>query len=208
MDGQPKIDSSTGSGPVRDERWFEDLFRRHHGALRAYLLRRVPEDTDDVVAEVFTIAWRKRDAVPDRVLPWLYGVASREVLHILRTRSRQGTLISRLATTASTSVADTAADTDDRVAAYGPVTQALGRLSGADAEVLRLWAWEQLEPGEIAEVLEISPVAARVRLHRARRRFEATLATSASSGSALDGAQFRVDRPMSSLLTETEYSHD
>ena len=42
-------------------------------------------------------------------------------------------------------------------------------------EILRLWAWEQLEPSEIAVVLDISTVTARVRLHRARRRLESHL---------------------------------
>jgi RNA polymerase sigma-70 factor (ECF subfamily) len=38
--------------------------------------------------------------------------------------------------------------------------------------VLRLWAWDELEPRQLATVLGISANAAAVRLHRARRRFE------------------------------------
>ena len=53
------------------------------------------------------------------------------------------------------------------------VGEVLSRLPATDAEVLRLWAWEQLDPHEIALVLGIGPGAARVRLHRARRRLEA-----------------------------------
>jgi DNA-directed RNA polymerase specialized sigma24 family protein len=52
---------------------------------------------------------------------------------------------------------------------------ALGRLEFEDQEILRLAGWEELSPGEIAVVLGISPVAARSRLHRARRRLRAAL---------------------------------
>ncbi len=40
-----------------------------------------------------------------------------------------------------------------------------------EADLLRLWAWEQLGPGEIAAVLGITPNAASIRLHRARGKF-------------------------------------
>ena len=44
------------------------------------------------------------------------------------------------------------------------------RLGQADREVLRLAAWEELQPAEIAAVLGCSANAAAVRLHRARQR--------------------------------------
>ena len=47
---------------------------------------------------------------------------------------------------------------------------ALGELRPADRELLRLWAWEQLAPREIAVVLGITPNAASIRLHRATRK--------------------------------------
>jgi RNA polymerase sigma-70 factor (ECF subfamily) len=46
--------------------------------------------------------------------------------------------------------------------------EALAALSAEDAELLRLWAWEQLTPGEIATVLDVTENAAAIRLHRAR----------------------------------------
>src|SRR6476646_7546425 len=51
-----------GSGNVwvgggdRDVRWFEALFREHHGAVRAYARRR-GVDVHEVVSEVFSAAW-------------------------------------------------------------------------------------------------------------------------------------------------------
>ena len=52
---------------------------------------------------------------------------------------------------------------------------ALGSLSVDDQELLRLWAWEQLGPGEIAVVLDITPNAASIRIHRATRRLRERL---------------------------------
>ena len=54
--------------------------------------------------------------------------------------------------------------------------RALARLTAADREVLLLAGWEGLTPAEIAVVLACSPAAARVRLHRARRRLRVLLA--------------------------------
>jgi len=39
-----------------------------------------------------------------------------------------------------------------------------------DQELLRLWAWEELTPGQIAAVLGTTPNAVSIRLHRARGR--------------------------------------
>ncbi|MDQ4052872.1 MAG: sigma-70 family RNA polymerase sigma factor, partial [Actinomycetota bacterium] len=55
------------------------------------------------------------------------------------------------------------------------LAEALAALPGTDAELLRLWAWEQLSPSEIAEVLEITANAASVRLHRAKEKLRAQL---------------------------------
>ena len=45
----------------------------------------------------------------------------------------------------------------------------------SDRELLLLVAWEELSPGQAAKVLGISSLAARSRLHRARRRLRALL---------------------------------
>jgi RNA polymerase sigma-70 factor (ECF subfamily) len=56
-----------------------------------------------------------------------------------------------------------------------PIAQALGRLSEGDREVVLLCAWEGLSIEEAATALGCSPTAAKVRLHRARRRLRAEL---------------------------------
>ena len=44
-----------------------------------------------------------------------------------------------------------------------------------DTELLRLWAWGRLSASEIAEVLDVTPNAASIRLHRARERLRELL---------------------------------
>jgi RNA polymerase sigma-70 factor (ECF subfamily) len=48
-------------------------------------------------------------------------------------------------------------------------------LSAADAELMRLWAWEELGPAEIAQVVGMSANAVSIRLHRARRKLKSLL---------------------------------
>ena len=57
---------------------------------------------------------------------------------------------------------------------------ALRRVEGR--ELLRLVSWEGLSPGEAAKVLEISSLAARSRLHRARRRLRTLMEVGESTG--------------------------
>ena len=162
---------------LRDSAWFEALFRQHGNRVLAYATRRCPGDADDVVAEVFATAWKYRSKVPVDALPWLYRTAAHQVQHSHRGRSRRAALASRSARLDEPGrhppdVADDLAAQMDRVAA---VARVMAALPPPDAEVLRLWAWEQLSTDEIAYVLVISSTAARVRLHRARRRAEALL---------------------------------
>ncbi|MGB7981220.1 MAG: sigma-70 family RNA polymerase sigma factor, partial [Candidatus Nanopelagicales bacterium] len=65
---------------------------------------------------------------------------------------------------------------------------ALDDLAETDAELLRLWAWEQLEPAEIAAVLGCSPGTARTRMHRARTRLRVALIGRGVSGPAVEDA--------------------
>ncbi|MFI7634921.1 RNA polymerase sigma factor [Nonomuraea sp. NPDC049400] len=57
-----------------------------------------------------------------------------------------------------------------------PAYEAFKRLSDDDRELLALVAWEGLSGAEIAKVLGCSRGAARIRLHRARKRLAKELA--------------------------------
>ena len=151
-----------------DRERFEDLFRAHHRQVRAYAVRRVGVDAaDDVVAEVFSVAWSRLGEVPPTPLPWLYGVARNIVLHEHRTRGRRDALVGRAGRDLLTAPAEAPTSA---VEAAITVQRVLAALPEADAEVLRLTVWEELTPAEIADVLGCSAGSVRVRLHRARRR--------------------------------------
>lgn len=158
--------------PERGRAWLEALFTAHHREVLAYASRRVPShEADDVVAEVFTAAWQHRERVPDPALPWLYRTASHHVLHAYRGHGRRERLTRRLERTPQPDETDHAEGVATRLDDAAIVGAALARLSATDAETLRLSVWEGLTTGEIAYVVGCSPTAAKVRLHRARRRF-------------------------------------
>ena len=171
--------TSPGHDPSgRSEEWLAELFGLHSRAVHAYARRRVDcvEDAEDVVVEVFTAAWRRRLDVPAEALPWLYATAANVIAHVVRSDARRTRLGARLATVSPLHPAPDPSDAvADAVAARHVVTAALADLAESDAELLRLWSWEQLGPTQIAEVLGCTPGTARTRLHRARSRLRATL---------------------------------
>jgi RNA polymerase sigma-70 factor (ECF subfamily) len=70
----------------------------------------------------------------------------------------------------------------------GPLEEALATLTAEARELLRLWAWEQLTPREIAVVLGISANAVSIRLHRARQHLvEALGKIDEPAGHMVDG---------------------
>jgi len=148
-------------------RRFEDLFGEVYEPLQRYARRRTdPATADDVVADALLVLWRRLDEVPDgAALPWCYGVARRCLANRRRGVDRQTQLVDRLM--GERPSAPTEAD---------PVLhEALASLDADDREIVRLWAWEQLPPREIAVVLGISANAAAIRVHRAKSRLTTAL---------------------------------
>jgi RNA polymerase sigma-70 factor (ECF subfamily) len=156
---------------MREDALFVDLYDRHHRQIRDYCRRRLPCDlVDDAVSEVFLVAWRRVEDVPngDEALVWLYRVAYRVVGRQWRNSARRARLDVRLRA-AVTRPASAADETVLHAAEHELVLRAATHLSDADAEVLRLVAWEQLSTAEVAAVLEINANAVRQRLHRAKQ---------------------------------------
>jgi RNA polymerase sigma-70 factor (ECF subfamily) len=151
----------------------ERLHGAHATAVRAYALRRTdPATADDVCAEVWAIAWRRLDRIPEDALPWLFGVARRVLANQRRSERRRAALRGRLLETGfgwNDSVPPPAIPSDRRLA------DALASLKPADREALLLVAWEGLEPARAAAALGVSAATFSVRMHRARKRLAATL---------------------------------
>lgn len=168
----------TGRPPGEDS--FRDLYAAHGRAILAYAVRRTrdPQDAADVVAETFLVAWRRVADVPpgDAARLWLYGVARRTLSNQARSERRRERLAERLRQELPAALAAVPAPAAEGQSA---VLTALRQLEETDREILLLAGWERLEAGEIAAVLGITGVAARARLHRARRRLRARLAQDA-----------------------------
>lgn len=161
---------------------FAAAYTAHVRAVLGYALRRVEvqEDAADVVAETFVVAWRRWGEVPpDEVRPWLLGVARRVLANQQRSHRRRERLGARLRDVVGAAVVP---DPADGVADRDRLGLALGRLSAADRELLTLVAWEELTPTEAAQVLGIAAGTARMRLSRARERFEAAWRATGDAG--------------------------
>lgn len=149
------------SSPERRTR-FEQIFATNFRAVSAYARRRAaPAEAEDAVAETFLVAWRRLDEVPEHAKPWLLGVARRVLANQRRAAGRRAALSERVARDEGP---------EPKLDSAPPVLQALDRLSEADREVLLLTAWDGLSTAELATALRCSRTAAKVRLHRARRR--------------------------------------
>ena len=134
--------------------------------LRRFLARRTdPATADDVLADTLLVCWRRLDELPEEPLPFAYGVARNCLANAERGVRRQARLAARIAVVDPPAEATPPAAEPDE-----SLTRALAALRPEDAELLRLWAWEQLAPGEIATVLDITPNAVSIRLHRAREK--------------------------------------
>ena len=160
--------------PSSDDQ-LKQLYDEHNGAVRAYCLRRIESaDVPDAVADVFAVAWRRLDDIPEGdSLPWLYGVARRVAADYTRSRNRRARLVARI----SGFRAGVPREPEPQVIQrdeYHQVHEALAMLREKDREILLLAAWEELSHAEIARILGCSPAAAAQRLHRAKRKLGIT----------------------------------
>ena len=154
-----------------------------------YLRRRLADaaspdaDAEDLTADVFAIAWRRRDDVPDPALPWLYGVARR----VLASHRRRVITLplpdSRMDAGMDAGIEDDggvaseSGDPAELVTDDLVLRQAWRQLSARDREVLLLTAWEGLGERELALALGVSVGGASAALSRARSRLREALAT-------------------------------
>lgn len=155
------------TSPDRDEAWFDALFRAHARSVYRYVARRAArDDADDLTADVLTVAWRRRDEVPEgHELAWLYKTAAFTVANHHR-RSRP------------VLVEVVPEDTDQTspellVVADLEVRAALATLSDRDREILLLTAWDGVDGEGLAATLGISRGGADAALSRARSRLRA-----------------------------------
>ncbi|MEV4491193.1 sigma-70 family RNA polymerase sigma factor [Micromonospora coxensis] len=153
----------------RDEEWFTRIYTADYAHVLKYGQRRLAdmEAAAELAQEVFVIAWRRRREVPDRSLPWLYGVARRLLANEWRARRGAPDV---LPMTDAGLLQKPGVPGADATVGVADLQAALATLTDLDQEILRLVGWEELTVSEAAQVLGCTRTTAAVRLHRARRR--------------------------------------
>jgi RNA polymerase sigma factor (sigma-70 family) len=173
---------------MTSQRLFEALYEQHASAVKGYAMRRIdPARADDVVAEVFLVAWRRLDDIPAEPRPWLFGVARRVLANERRRAARQDAFLDRLEPPPSGS-ADPA---DGLMLSDRPLRDALRNLSETDRDALLLTAWEGLNHRDAARALGVREATFSVRLHRAKRRLGRAL----ESSQPATASQARLETP-------------
>jgi RNA polymerase sigma-70 factor (ECF subfamily) len=181
--------SSPALQPSREAR-FRAVYEATYDDLLRFAQRRVhPSHAEDVAADVFLVAWRRLDDMPDRVgdaRPWLFGVARATILNHRRGRRRRDSLAVRLADATVMGGVDAS---DDLAASRLDLAAGWARLSDAEQEAISLTVWEGLTSAQAGVVLGCSATAYRIRLSRARRSLRrhldaAILSDSSSRASA------------------------
>jgi len=155
---------------------FAELFDRHRPRVyrRALSLLGDVHDAEDVTAAAFYELWRKRKTVPlvaESVLPWLLVTAVNLGRNSRRAAARYRKLLDRLPRDEEhvDPVEPEDAEVRERLEA------SLRGLSPTDAALLVLTTLEDMPVWQAAEAVGLRPPAARVRLHRVRKRLRADL---------------------------------
>lgn len=167
----------------RDPAAFEDFYRRHLEAVSRFIARRVddPHTAADLTAEVFLAVIESADSYrPDRGSPigWVFGIARNVVAAERRRVAQERGSAHRAAGRRWLDEEDLArlVERIDAESAARRTYRALSGLPDRTRQLLELIAVDGLPVAEAAAVLGVSPAAARVRLHRARKVLRAALA--------------------------------
>lgn len=163
-----------GRARLGDPDAFGALFERHADAIYNYCFRRIGDwaTAEDLLSIVFLEAWRRRrkELPPDKVLPWLYGIATNVVRNQRRSRRRFAAALRRLPKPRlEEATADSAERLDDE-RQLKQVRTLLSQLPQREQEVFVLCAWFELSYEDAAVALSIPVGTVRSRLSRARSR--------------------------------------
>jgi RNA polymerase sigma-70 factor (ECF subfamily) len=166
----------------RDEpELFAALFDRYADDVHAYVSRRIgPEAAEDLTAETFTTAFRRRDTFDlarADARPWLFGIATNLVGRHRRAEARRLKALARV----PEPVQDEEPVADRAVARAGArgvrreLAAALAGLSARHRDVVLLVAWGGLDYEEAAQALGVPVGTVRSRLNRARSKLREAL---------------------------------
>lgn len=161
---------------------FRALFDAQFDDLWRFARRRTGSGpaADDIVAQVFAVAWRRRTDLPsssERL--WLFGVARRVLANERRSTVRRERLVAKLAAEptghpAAQPSRGSAADVGD-LGALDIEVPGLDDLTSEEREAVLLRYWDDLSVRDIADLVGCSANAVSLRLHRARRKLSASI---------------------------------
>ncbi|MEU8305154.1 RNA polymerase sigma factor [Actinomadura sp. NPDC048955] len=160
---------------LRQPERFADLFDRHGDEIHRYVARRLgPDMAEDVVAETFLTAFRKRaryDLGRADARPWLYGIATHALREHRRAEARRNRALARAAPDRPEESFDERSAARVAAGRLRPeLAAALARLSAADRDLLLLIAWAELSYDEAAQALGVPIGTIKSRLHRIRKK--------------------------------------
>ncbi|MFI9590330.1 RNA polymerase sigma factor [Nonomuraea sp. NPDC052265] len=161
---------------------FEEVFDRYFGEIHAYVARRLgPDHAEDIVAETFLTAFRKRahyDPSRAGVRAWLYGIATNLIGKQRRLEARTLRALGRCGPDADAPGHEEAVALRVSAQSLRPnLAAALAELDRRDRDVLLLVALAGLSHDEIATALGIPYGTVGSRLSRARRKLRGLLGT-------------------------------
>lgn len=151
------------------------LFERHATAIYNYCFRRIGDwsAAEDLLSIVFLEAWRRRDKdlPPDKVLPWLFGVATNVVHNRRRSERRFKQALRRLPEPQpEPEFSDLADERLDDEQQMRRVLTLLAQLPRHEQDAFALCAWSQVSYEDAALALGVPVGTVRSRLSRARQR--------------------------------------
>jgi len=161
------------TGAPSKEQVFRDLYDAHWARVRRHVECQLENeaDVDEVVNDVFAIAWQKFRPARPMGWPWLLRTAD----NLLRDRARHAAVEARsfeslVSVTAARarpmSPEDQVAFSEDLLV----VEEAMRKLSHYERDVIALIQWREMSAVEAAKVLKSTPGAVRTALSRARSR--------------------------------------
>lgn len=162
---------------------FEVFYRAHVEEVERFIARRVgdPYTVADLTADVFLAAIESAGSYrPGRgaVVAWLFGIARHVVASHHRRKARESRALSEVSGSALVEH-DDLVRLEERIDATRQARAlylAMNRLTDAERAVLELVALDGLSVADAARALQVTAVAARVRLHRARNAMRRELA--------------------------------
>ena len=146
---------------------FDEFFQSTYERIFKYVNRRIAWDAEDVVNDIYVIAWKRKASMPvlpDEQILWLYAIGRRVIANKIRWKSRLDSF-NRLHKPLLHATDGGAEESDSLI------MDILVQLPANLREPLLLVEWEGLSVRDAAKLLKISESAMTKRLHAARELF-------------------------------------